>query len=76
MARVSILVLVLILEEKAFRYPPLWVCLYYVEMYFLYAHFSESIYHEWMLDFVNGFSMSIDKILCLSSFFNVVYHVD
>ena len=43
--------------------------IWYVEMYFLYAHFSESIYHEWMLDFVNAFSKSIYKILCLSSFF-------
>ena len=43
--------------------------LHYVEMYFLYANFSESIYHEWMLDFVNAFSISVDTILCFSSFF-------
>ena len=43
--------------------------LHYVEMYFLYAHFSESIYHEWMLDFVNAFSTFVVTILCFSSFF-------
>ena len=29
--------------------------LYYVEIYFFYALFDESIYHEWMLNFVKFF---------------------
>ena len=29
--------------------------LYYVEIFSLYTHFDESLYHEWMMNFVNCF---------------------
>ena len=43
--------------------------LYYVEVDSLYAHFLKSVHHKWVLNFVKGFSPSIETIiwfLCLN----------
>ena len=35
----------------------------YVEIVSLYAHFLESFYHQWVLNCVKNFSVSIDMII-------------
>ena len=42
-------------------------------------HFGESFYHEWIFNFVNAFSASIEMIIYVVSvfpFINVVDHID
>ena len=42
--------------------------LYYVEVCSLYAHFLESFYHKWVLNFVKRFSASFEMIIWFLSF--------
>ena len=42
--------------------------LYYVEVGSFYAHFLKSFNHKWMLNFVKGFSASIEMIIWFLSF--------
>ena len=44
--------------------------LYYVEVVSLYAHFLESFYHTWVLNFVKSFSASVEIIVWFL-FFNL-----
>ena len=41
---------------------------YYVEVCFFYSCFLESLYHKWMLNFVTGFSASIEITIWFWSF--------
>ena len=51
--------------------------LYYIEVGFSYAHFLKSFNHKWVLNFVKGFSVSIEIIIWFLSFnINMVYHID
>ena len=67
----DILVLFLILEEmlSAFHHEYNIRCefviysLYYDEVFSLYAHFLESFYHKWMLNFIKRFFASIEMTL-------------
>ena len=45
--------------------------LYYVEVSSLYAHFLESFYHKWVLNFVKSFFCSIEMLIWLL-FFNLL----
>ena len=87
MARVGILVLFLILEEKlsAFHHWKHSVScgfvidgLYYFEICSLSAHFLESFYYKWMLNFVKCFFCIYwdDHVVFVFPFVNVVYHAD
>ena len=44
----------------------------------LYAHFLESFYHKWMLNFVTSFFCIYldDHMVFLLQFVNMVYHID
>ena len=42
--------------------------LYYIEVGFSYAHFLKSFNHKWVLNFVKGFSVSIEIIIWFLSF--------
>ena len=51
---------------------------YYIEVEALYAHFLESFYHKWVLNFVKNF-FSIDwddHMVFILQFVNMVYHSD
>ena len=52
--------------------------LYYVEVHALYAHFVESFYHEWMLNFVECFFSTYgdDHVVFVFHFVDVVDDVD
>ena len=52
--------------------------LYYVEVGSLYAHFLESFYHKWVLNFVKSFFCTCwnDHIFFIFQFVNMVYHID
>ena len=58
----------------------LWVSdsFYYAEICSLYTHFSESIYHEWMLNFTKYFFCIYwnDYLVSVFSFVDVIYHID
>ena len=41
---------------------------YYIKVCSFYNHFGKSFYHEWMLDFSNAFSTSIEMIMCFLTF--------
>ena len=83
--RVGNLVLFLILEEmlSVFHHWErrlLRVCLYglyYAEIGSLYAHFLESFYHKWVLNFVRSFCCIYwdDHMVFLLQFVKVVYHI-
>ena len=84
--RVDILVLFLILEEMLSVFTTENdVCrgfviygLYYVEAGSLYAHFLESFYHKWVLNFVKSFFCIYgdDHMVFILQFVNMVYHID
>ena len=52
--------------------------LYYVEVGSLCAHYMESFYQKWMLNFVKSFFgiYSDDHIVFILQFVNVMYHID
>ena len=52
--------------------------LYYVEVGSLYAHFLESFYQKWVLNFVKSFFCIYwdDHMVFILQFVNMVYHID
>ena len=51
--------------------------LYCVEVGFCCARFLKSFNHKWVLNFVKGFSASVEIIMAfIFQFVNMVYHID
>ena len=83
--KVYILVLYPILGEIVFHH---WECLlwvhvcvhvydlYYVEVHSLYAHFLESFYHKWVLNFIKRFFYIIELYLCFLCFYYIYFYSD
>ena len=56
----------------------MWIChngFYYVEICSLYTYFGESFYHEWMLNFIKCFSVSIKMIMWFLSFLLLMWYI-
>ena len=71
------------LRGNAFSFSPLRMMfviygLYYVKAGSLYAHFLESFYHKWLLNFVKSFFCIYwdDHVVFILQFVNMVYHID